>query len=352
MTMAKAADFNVLAKYDNYVIANASTVTSVESTLRTLTYLIPGRFQDAELASEALSSFLNLLGIYHDTILARAIDKLEKKPLLSVHNRYTKFWTSSSAIYKNVSTFVTVLQQCSFLLEILARRKFGNKGKWRLVIAIEALKAVCRTLLLRETKSRILVYPHIPEREIDPTKLEETLDRAQIPALPLEKAITFESHDQVTDFLMKQVLYPDRLKSPKSLLHTVHGPAKVAELLFIFRPLVYAVLLSRSDKSNWRPWLIGLALDYASRELYMTSFQRSHVGGLRALTKLEKSEHQKRGYYLLWWFLRGAFYENYTRPKITSITDRLERVPVVGLLATVVRDYEYWWDSYFTTATI
>lgn len=44
---------SALARYENFLLSNASTVSTLESSLRSLTWLLPGRFKDAELASEA-----------------------------------------------------------------------------------------------------------------------------------------------------------------------------------------------------------------------------------------------------------------------------------------------------------
>lgn len=382
------SSFNLLAKYDNYILQNASSVTSIESTLRTLTYLLPGRFQDSEAASELLYASLNLLGTYHDSILARALEKLPntaKKPQLSAHNRYTKFWTAQSNLYMNLSVSITTLQHLSFLFEIIARKKFGEKARWRTIICIEALKAFCRFILLQETKSRPLVFPHVPEREVDPTALEESLDEAAIsaeyaasssshskatqssvtingtcdmrPAVADVKAPQlkqFSNQDAVTNYLLKKVLYVEDLRSPKALLHTISGRGKVAEVLFILRPLIYATMLSRSkDKRNWRPWLVGIAIDYAARELTKQDFDAKVPGGLRSgLTKLEKEEMKRRNRSLGWWLLRGAFYENVTKPRIDGMIKKVEKVPLLGLLGNLARDYEYWYESYFTTASI
>lgn len=374
------SSLDLLSTYDDYILQNASSVTSIESALRTLTYLLPGRFQDSEAASECLYATLNLLGIYHDSILARAIERLpddSKKPQLSAHNRYTKFWISRSNLYKKLSISVTTLQHVSFLLEILARKKFGEKGRWRTIVGIEAVKALCRIVLLQETKSRPLVYPHVPEREIDPAVLEESLDHAALsaslaasprdsspPPPPTSQSpdtnmegkpdlLQFTSQDAVTEYLLKKVLYVEDLRSPKSLLHTISGVGKFAEILYILRPLIYAYLLSRSkDKRNWRPWLIGIAIDYAARELSKKDFSSKVPGGLRALTRLEKEEMNRRAWSMGWWALRGAFYQNITKPKIDGLITTIEKVPLIGMLSSVARDYEYWYDSYFTTASI
>lgn len=42
-----------LAQYESFLVAHVSTISSLESTLRSITWILPGRFKDAELASEA-----------------------------------------------------------------------------------------------------------------------------------------------------------------------------------------------------------------------------------------------------------------------------------------------------------
>lgn len=44
---------SALAHYESFLVAHVSTISSLESTLRSITWLLPGRFKDAELASEA-----------------------------------------------------------------------------------------------------------------------------------------------------------------------------------------------------------------------------------------------------------------------------------------------------------
>ncbi len=44
---------SALARYESFLLQNVSTISSLESTLRSITWLLPGRFKDAELVSEA-----------------------------------------------------------------------------------------------------------------------------------------------------------------------------------------------------------------------------------------------------------------------------------------------------------
>jgi len=40
-------------RYEAFLINNVSTISTLESSLRSITWFLPGRFKDAELASEA-----------------------------------------------------------------------------------------------------------------------------------------------------------------------------------------------------------------------------------------------------------------------------------------------------------
>lgn len=44
---------SALAQYESFLVAHVSTISSLESSLRSITWILPGRFKDAELASEA-----------------------------------------------------------------------------------------------------------------------------------------------------------------------------------------------------------------------------------------------------------------------------------------------------------
>jgi len=43
---------SMLAKYEDFLVKNVSTISTLESSLRSVTWFLPGRFKDADLASE------------------------------------------------------------------------------------------------------------------------------------------------------------------------------------------------------------------------------------------------------------------------------------------------------------
>ncbi|PYI16177.1 Pex16-domain-containing protein [Aspergillus violaceofuscus CBS 115571] len=355
-----------LLLYEEFVTKNASSVSQIESALRSLTYIIPGRYRDSEISSECVHSGVQLLSLYHDALVSRVVSRLPPtipRPIPTPHTRYTKYWTSRSSLYHKVALALQMVQYTELLWEMVARRR-GEKIRWRVVIFIEAIKAVCRLLLLRLTKSRPLVTPPLPERDIDPRSLDKvdndwngmqtpvserpsdlswTMPRTglSLPSLP-------EVND-VSHFLISKVLTADDIKTPKALLHRVTGQGQLAEVLYILRPVVYALALQKYSESrhSWRPWLVGFSLEYVCRQLAKSDFRERVAGGLRGLTGLEREELRKRGWAMGWWAMRGAFYTNLTRPWLRSLTGKMKGKPLLDLVGSVIDDYEYLWDNYY-----
>ncbi|KAJ5603571.1 peroxin Pex16-Penicillium chrysogenum [Penicillium hordei] len=363
-----------LSIYEDFVTKNASSVGQVESALRSLTYIIPGRYRESEIPSECVHSSVQLLSLYHDSLVSRVVDRLPStvpRPPPTPHSRYTKYWTSRSSLYHQVALALQMLQYTELLWEMAARRR-GQKTRWRVVIFIEFAKAVCRLLLLRLTNSRPLVSPPLPEREVDPRTTEEEEPRSDwngmdtpvgerssdlswtMPRTGLSLPSLPDVND-VSNYLISKVLTADDIKPPKTLLHRATGQGQLAEVLYILRPVVYAMAMQkwRGDKRSWRPWVIGFGMEYGCRQLAKRDFRERVAGGLRGLTGLEREELKKRGWSMGWWMMRGAFYENITKSWLHSLTGKMKGKPLLDLVSSVVEDYEYLWDNfYFSTATL
>ena len=342
-----------IAQYSSFVQKNASSVSQIESALRSLTYIIPGRFRDAEIASESLHSSIQLLSLYHDTLLARAVSKLPGMPKIQTpHCRYTKYWTSTNATYRKIALLLQCAQYTELLWEMAAKRK-GEKVRWRVVVFIEAFKAMCRLLLLRITGGRMVVPP-LPEREAipedadaedseaedddllphEPKKPKEwTMPRTglTLPALP--------SAGDISSFLMQKVLTADDIKPPTALLPKISGAAHAAEILHILRPVIYAVAMSRAkSKKDWRPWVLGIAVELAARQIRT---ERGRKGERES--NMEREEWSRRGWAMGWWTLRGAFYENITKGWVDGLVGA-RYMP--GLIGGILEDYAFLWEEY------
>ncbi|KAI1614802.1 peroxisome membrane protein [Exophiala viscosa] len=426
LSSASTAALNLPSTYANYVAHNASAVSNVEQSLRSLTYLLPGaRFHDAEIASESVHTFVQLLSIYHDHLLKKRASLLALSPTVlkskvvklqnpkpSLHARYTTFWTTSSSLYSKIATLMKIAQYTELLWEMVARRRGGEKTRWRVVVLLESFKAICRLLLMRLTNSRPLVSPPMPLREDfapveaegeeedelqalradngDSFDVKTALGEAGVPTPPMSDSgngkpsasslsisepysmprtgftlPTLPTPETVSSYLLNHVLTADDVKPAKQLLHqltTLRGQA--AEIMYILRPVVYALMMQRVARSygyegtkwkrHWTPWLVGFAMEYFARQMAKADLAARVPGGARnGLSALERDELKKRGWSLAWWGMRGAFYENVTKKWIHGVADSLKGRPLIDLAGTVVEEYEYLWGNYyFSTSTM
>ena len=338
-----------LISYSSFLTQNAASVTSIESALRSLTYIIPGRFRESELLSETLHSSIQLLSLYHDTLLSRAVSRLppQLRPPPSPQTRYTKYWTAHSPTYKRTAQLLQVLQYTELLIEMGAKRRGGERRRWQVVVMLESIKAICRLILLRSTGSRPLVSPPLPEREdLDPAVFEKTSNDSLLDvsiqsldsndsrlALPHTKPYQMpltslllpplpspSTPANLTHYLVTHVLTPTDILSPPSLLRTLSTlSSQSAEVLYILRPVVYAFVLAhytqkgKEGKRDWRPWLVGVALEIAARQIAWREREGEGGVGAWAMTGLETEEVRKRGWGMAWWMARGPFWENVSR---------------------------------------
>lgn len=252
----------------------------------------------------------------------------------------------------------------------MAAKRRGERTRWRVVIVLEAVKAACKLLLLRITRARPLVSPVLPEREPIPEDPSDDSDDAELAALEEQEMAghplvpssarpkascdaprgpngewimprtgmalpALPAQGDISGYLLSRVLTADDIKPASKLLNTLHGAGYVAEVLHILAPLVYVVALSRTRdrRKAWSPWVLGLAVELAARQL--------RDRGLRT-TPLEREEWTKRGWAMGWWAMRGAFYENVTKGAVEGVR---RRVP--SLVGGILEDYEYLWENYY-----
>ncbi|CAG8564922.1 11113_t:CDS:2 [Ambispora leptoticha] len=362
-------------KYDDAIVKNASQINSIESSLRMLTYVLPGRFEDSELASEALFAALNLIGLYHDSILVRAAAAnlpSAKRPTPSSHNRYTRYWINSSKSYKTAAFLLTLLQCTDVLMEMSIQKKYGKEVKWNFITAIETIKTFCRFVLLYRTRSRIVVQPSIPRREIDPAIFNEdqakespsaeTTETSWFTTMSEEKNETWtgtrtghkrlhisavgqhnipgNNNRDVFDYLTKRVLMVEDVRNPKDLINIMNFIGSLGEILYILRPLIYVISIRKYGNQSWMPWLASFAIEASSRLLIDMYYKKSIPGGYRWLSSLEKEEYKRRSRQFFYYFLRNPFYSKFTKQKIDAFCNAVSTKPILSLLGGILRDYQ------------
>ncbi|KAJ7783746.1 peroxisomal membrane protein PEX16 [Mycena maculata] len=368
------ASSNNFKGYEAWLVKNSSAMATLESSLRSLTWFLPGRFKDAELASEALAASLNLVSMYHDTLLAKVMQRDPKyRPLIpsSLHTRFTRAWSDKNMRYKWAARALELIRFTELVLEMGLRRKVSPRARWRSVVLLEMIKSVLRVILLRITR-RPLLSPPIPERDFDPTALPEFSEppspvvspspssppatpshlqnnRVPLPPHPLLASPPQNSTETpAEDYLLPKALTASSVKPSHSLLKTLSSHRDwLAEILYILRPLVYgksahtrltlSLLVSDNRKSN-RPLVAALILELLSRNL-----RRSPPPS----AALERSEYARRDRDMVWYLLRGSIWESYTKPKLESFADITAQTPILGLFGALVKDWVPLIDEYY-----
>ncbi|KAJ8702546.1 hypothetical protein PTI98_001253 [Pleurotus ostreatus] len=349
-----------LAHYETFLINNVSTISTLESSLRSLTWFLPGRFKDAELASEALSVLLNSTSMYHDTLLSKLVYSDPKyRPLIptSLHTRFTRAWSDKSSLYKWAARSLELIRFAELFIEMALKRKVSQRNKWRGVVLLEIIKAALRFILMR-VSGKPLVSPPIPERDIDPTSLPSPSSNASSPTLapsslgpsPLttpehlkNNYIPLPPHPLLTapppptrldtsveDYLLPKALTSSCVRPSLSLIRSLSSPKDwLSESIYVLRPLIYATLLSFDRRSN-RPLVVALALELIARNLRRVPPPSA---------ALERSEYARRDRDMLWYLFRGSIWDSYTRPKLEALADRTAHTPILGLLSAFVKDW-------------
>lgn len=143
--------FNEL--YSSFLFANASRLSKVESTARSLTWFVPAQ----SLSSEALFTALNLLTLYHDALSNRTpapatnagspglpvtSSSTSMTLPISAHARYTKYWLKQSKLYKATARLLSIISYAQLLVEMAGKKYKGEQGRWSAVIALESIKWV------------------------------------------------------------------------------------------------------------------------------------------------------------------------------------------------------------------
>ncbi|KAF5385206.1 hypothetical protein D9615_001495 [Tricholomella constricta] len=351
-----------IARYEAFLINNVSTISSLESSLRSITWFLPGRFKDAELASEALSALLNVMSMYHDTLLARIVQGDPKyRPLIpaSLHTRFTRAWSEKNNKYKWAARALQLIKFTELVVEMGLRRKVSSKARWRSIVLLEVIKATIRFILLGITRTPIL-SPPIPERDFDPMSLPPSSNSSSPtiapsspsfspPAtpdhlrnnhmpLPAHTLLSAPSESSVEEYLLPKAMTTSSVKPSLSLVKTFSSPQDwLAESIYILRPLVYVSLLVSDRRSN-RPLITALVMELLSRNLRRTPPPSA---------ALERTEYARRDRDMLWYLFRGSIWESYTRPKLEAFATRASHAPLLGLFGAFVHDWIPLIDEYY-----
>ncbi|KAJ2087266.1 hypothetical protein IW138_005112 [Coemansia sp. RSA 986] len=365
----------MLQKYAQFVINNAAQVNSIENGLRMLTYILPGRFADSELASEAIYTLLSFVGVYHDGLLSKAAktgllaDREGKSVEVEVtaFNRYHGRLSTQSDVYRAAALLLSGLQFSEKLIEMAVVKRCGEKARWKVVFWIEMAKVVLRLNLLQISGRRMVTGNVIPERLVDPAQLGPARSMADAgrknggaedddaPWKGERSGLKFravrdilaqsEGTAHLGAFVSSEARSPETVSPARSLVRRYNALGLVGELLFILRPILYVIGICKLGKSDWRPWALSLLVELASRQMIRTDL---HATDKEVPERtVEKDELSRRKWLFLYYLLRSPFFDRFTESRMTRVADWCSNKPLLNLVGALIHDYLPLWQQYY-----
>ncbi|SAM08100.1 hypothetical protein [Absidia glauca] len=224
--------------------------------------------------------------------------------------------------------------------------------RWRYISWLESIKVLLRLVLYVDSRKAMVLHPTHFIRNIDTNTLAyDTTGEEKIELAHLDTRTGVPSSANI-ELLFK--------KSTPDMGMTLQRTkwAHLAELLWIFRPLLYVILLRREhykhrrdpectgvetqtekDQENyWLPWVVSIAADVLAMVLRYT----------QNMSPLEKEESKRRNYLLLFYFLRGPMYSLFTSRLLDIVCSSTEHRPLVSILTTAINDCRPFWEQCYS----
>lgn len=91
----------------------------------------------------SVAASLNVMSMYHDTLLERVVQAEPKYKALippSLHTRYTRAWSEKNAFYKWAARVLELVRFTELLIEMGLRRKVLQRNRWRGIVILEVIK--------------------------------------------------------------------------------------------------------------------------------------------------------------------------------------------------------------------
>uniref|UniRef100_A0A1J3FMI6 Peroxisomal membrane protein PEX16 n=2 Tax=Noccaea caerulescens TaxID=107243 RepID=A0A1J3FMI6_NOCCA len=336
--------------YKQWVWRNREYVHSLGSLANGLTWLLPEKFSASEIGPEAVTAFLGIFTTINEHII-------ENAPTPRGH-------VGSSGTDQSLSypLLIAILKDVETVVEVAAEHFYGDK-KWNYIIVTEAMKALIRLALFRNSGYKMLLQGgETPNEEKDPNQPElqnrpnsfgnqnpwnlegramSALTsfgqnaRTRTPTTAASPTYGWSRRIQHQQAVIEPSMIKEKRKTLSELLSEkgVKGALFViGEVLFITRPLIYVLFIRRYGIKSWIPWAISLSVDTLGMGILANLKFLGEKSKQIHFSQPEKDELRRRK--LLWalYLMRDPFFTKYTKQKLESSQKTVEQVPLIGFL--------------------
>ncbi|KAL0844945.1 hypothetical protein Bca101_018191 [Brassica carinata] len=345
--------------YKQWVWRNREYVHSLGSLANGLTWLLPEKFSASEIGPEAVTAFLGIFTTINEHII-------ETVPTTRAH--VGPSGTGSSSL--SYPLLISILKDLETVVEVAAEHFYGDR-KWNFIIVTEAMKALIRLALFRNTGYKMLLHggetPNDDEKDSNQSELQNRpghfdgnhrfgnqqnlYNPWNLEGRAMSALSSFGQNARTTTTTttsptsgwsrriqhQQAVIEPVMIKEKRTTLSELLSETGVkgalfvmGEVLFITRPLIYVLFIRRYGIRSWIPWVISLSVD----ALGMGILSNLKLWGEKSkqinFSQPERDELRRRK--LLWalYLLRDPFFTKYTRQKLESSQKKVEPVPLIG----------------------
>ncbi|KAJ0968828.1 hypothetical protein J5N97_021705 [Dioscorea zingiberensis] len=335
--------------YKAWVRRNQEFVHSLESLANGITWLLPERFSNSEIAPEAVYALLGITGAVNQHIIDTA-----PSPTRPLGSRGSSFpWSLCVSSLKDLET----------LVEVAAQHFFGDDGKWNFIAVTEATKAVVRLGMLYDSGWKMLlegggtvnvgnnenhfgvpnggigsngrpgetyyghIPPHLEKRAI--AALSRFGESAKMAADPIWRQRFRQSYESPAVVVQKPAFSAVWFEKGLSSQLFLTG-----EVLNIMRPLLYVLLIRKYGIRSWLPWMVSLAVDLTGMSFlsFATNPNRGGKESFYQLSSSEKDEVKRRKLKLVLYLMRDPFFTTYTKCRLEKGNRYTSQIPVIGFL--------------------
>ncbi|KAF7083010.1 hypothetical protein CFC21_086834 [Triticum aestivum] len=375
--------------YKVWVRKNRDLVRSLESLANGVTWILPERFANSEIAPEAGDASLSIGVTFSPTPRFFGLNLLSSVVyallgiVSSVNQHIIETPNDGHSLASKEQSIpwalvVSILKDVEAVVEVAAQHFVGDDRKWGFLAVTEAVKACVRLAAFRESGYRMLLQGgEVENEEEDVLEDNQGVKTNGVPVIYPVNGHSQNGHWITTDGpdgkpgiiskslegravaalnrfgqnakMLSDPTWMSRLQpSPVPPVMEIEKPTfatiwsskgvsgrlfMLGEAVHIFRPLVYVLLIRKFGIKSWTPWLVSLAVELTSLGIHSHATDLNHrAGKVHQLSSAERDELKRRKMMWALYVMRDPFFASYTRRHLEKAEKALNPVPLIGFI--------------------